>query len=105
MRKENFSLDYLREDKVERRIKGWKDSPMLKVHITLDKIIKSGNSIEKNNLITFLKVEYNFKNPYAIIQSLKTDAGHSFGKALIEREGIIKLNPEKEKLILNAWKN
>lgn len=90
-------------DRVERRIHRWKNSPARKVHKVVDKVVRSGGGIEKENLLLFIKTECRVKSPVGTLSSLKTDAGNSYGKAFIEEDGLIKLDPEKAEMILRTW--
>jgi hypothetical protein len=92
-------------DKVERRIKGWKNNSNSIVHKVIDKLIISGGKYSKEKLVEFIKNNCNVTNPGLTISHLKTDAGNSYGNALIERDGFILLHPDKARLINTVWKS
>ena len=92
-------------DELLKSIRSWKRKPNGKVHKIVDKIINNPNGIDKNQLLAFISIDCDGKNPEGTLASMKTNKGNSYGRILFVENDIVKLVPELETDIINIWKN
>lgn len=89
---------------VVKRIRRWANNPGLKVHRILGLIVRTQGALPRQQLAQAIERETGSTNGYGAIANLLSTEHNSYGRALIEVEGTIRLHPDvRDEILAHRW--
>lgn len=76
-----------------RRVQEWSRKPQLNVHRIIAIVVRSGDGVARDKLISEVGRLTSTKKAYGAIASLLTSKGNAYGRVLEDVDGIIRLHP------------
>jgi hypothetical protein len=90
---------------IVRRLREWSTKPELNVHRVIAIVVRSGEGLSRNELISEIRRITASKNAYGTVASLLTSKGNAYGRVLEDVGGIIRLHSDVEQEIRSLrWK-